>query len=122
MKNEGAVAEPSKEVVDVNRVVNVVPSLLPVIFQAVIFLPTVGGLAFNATLQILIGSGHMTCNEPVAVAAVTQLPLSPSALMLLNAPYGLKEVLTAELALVTSPSLPASASKIGTYPEYDFFS
>ena len=50
--NDGAAADPSMAVVEVNNVVKAVPSLLADIFQAVIFLPGIG-LAFNAILQIL---------------------------------------------------------------------
>ena len=57
LKNDGVVAAPNGVVVEDNKVVNVVPLLLPEIFHTVIFLPEIA-LAFNATFHILTGSGH----------------------------------------------------------------
>ena len=58
-KKDGAVATPSKEIVEVNNVVNVAPSLLAPIglFHPVISILPIA-LASNATLQILTASGH----------------------------------------------------------------
>jgi len=77
--------EPNKTFVNVNIASNAVSLLLAVINHDVIFLPVIGR-AFNITLQILTGSGHLIFNQPGAFS-VPHDPCEPTALMLLNALY-----------------------------------
>ena len=77
-KNDGLVAAPSKTAVDgddcdpINGL-NVDPLVLADKYHAVMFLLG-NALAFNATLQILTASGHLTSIQPVGLSTEVSQP------------------------------------------------